>query len=48
MAKAVIDIRGTKRFKDTLSKQNETLNNDIRDPNFDAHAAQERFRKKAN
>ena len=50
MAKAVIDIRGAKRFKDTVTKQGteETENQNINDPDFDQKAAHERFRKKAN
>lgn len=51
VAKAVIDIRGTRRFKDTLGNgpnANQAEEFDINDPGFDSQAAREKFRKKQN
>lgn len=49
VAKAVIDIKGTRRFKDTLGGGQNALpaeQMDITSPGFDAAGARERFRKK--
>ena len=50
MAKAVIDIKGTRRFKDTLggglAAQAEQI--DLNAPGFDATSLHEAFRKKQN
>lgn len=49
VAKAVIDIKGTRRFKDTLGggpNANLAEQFDINDPGFDSQAARDRFRKK--
>jgi len=51
VAKAVIDIKGARRFKDTLGGGQEEVQAkdlDITSPGFDANAARERFRKRAN
>ena len=49
VAKAVIDIKGTRRFKDTLGggpNANQAEHYNINDPGFDSQAASDRFRKK--
>ena len=51
VAKAVIDIKGTRRFKDTLGggqKTDQAEHWDINAPGFDATALFEKFRKKQN
>jgi hypothetical protein len=51
VAKAVIDIKGTRRFKDTLgggTKTDQAEHWDINAPGFDATALFEKFRKKQN